>query len=211
MAEPSAAPGARLMLIWSLDAPPEAERADACLAAGDVAAVLLRSGAVGADALAHRLAALVPAIQAHGAAALLEGAADLVPASRLDGLHVAAPDALKGAIGRLKPQFIVGAGPLAGRHEAMEAGEAGVDYVLFGSLDTTGEDFPRTVSLAFWWAELFEVPCVAVAAGPDEVEALALAHADFIALAGPPAGDPVRIAEAQGRLDAAMGGAGKPS
>lgn len=219
MAEPSVAPGARLMLIWSLGAPREAAGADACLSAGDVAAVILRPGTLAGDALRERLEAVVPAIQAHGAAALLDGSADAVSASGLDGAHVrAATDALKATLGALKPQFIVGTGPLPGRHEAMEAGEAGVDYVLFGPLDPAPEDFPRTVSLAFWWAELFEVPCVAVASTLDEVEALALARADFVALAEPLASDPARIAEAQARMEAALDtaemtgdGAGQPS
>ena len=33
-----------------------------------------------------------------------------------------------------------------------------------------------------WWAELFEVPCVGYAAGPDEVAPLVQTGVDFIAL-----------------------------
>ena len=33
-----------------------------------------------------------------------------------------------------------------------------------------------------WWAELFEIPCVGFASSLDEVELLAAAGADFVAL-----------------------------
>lgn len=140
------------------------------LAAGDVAAVVLR----GTPA-----PALVDALQSAGAAVLAEGT-EARRASGLDGLHVTAPPALGAALKALKPDAIVGAGGLATRHEAMEAGESGADYVLFG--EEVDADFPRTRDLVAWWAELFEVPCVGRATSLAQAEALGMAGADFILL-----------------------------
>jgi thiamine monophosphate synthase len=56
-------------------------------------------------------------------------------------------------------------GMLAGlsRHDAMVAGEAGADYVLFGQRDSLGE---RTDDLVAWAADLTTLPVAAV--GPVE-------------------------------------------
>ena len=189
--------GARLMMIL-----PQDGMADlgACLDAGDVAAVIWR-GEPAADQ--------VEAAQARDVAALVEGMPAGAAAARLDGAHVSDPAALKGALAALKPGAIVGAGGLSNRHDAMLAGERGADYVLFGALAGDAAGFPRTLDLAAWWAELFEVPCVGVAASLDEVEALARAGADFVALSGPllEAGrGPQNVAAAMARLAAAQTG-----
>jgi len=65
----------------------------------------------------------------------------------------------------------------------MAAAEAGADYVMFGEPDN-GERpaFAAIEERVAWWAEVFEAPCVAFAAGPDEVTPLVTAGADFIAL-----------------------------
>lgn len=66
----------------------------------------------------------------------------------------------------------------------MTAGELGADYVMFGEPDAAGRRpaFDTTLERTDWWAQLFEPPCVAFAASLDEVEALAEAGADFIAI-----------------------------
>ena len=46
----------------------------------------------------------------------------------------AASRRLQKAIEALKPDFIVGAGGFATKHDAMEAGELDIDYVFFGPL-----------------------------------------------------------------------------
>jgi hypothetical protein len=60
----------------------------------------------------------------------------------------------------LKPDRILGVGGLVTRHDAMVAGEAGADYVLFGEPDAKGER-PSADAICErldWWAELFEPP-----------------------------------------------------
>ncbi|MDE2018611.1 MAG: thiamine phosphate synthase, partial [Hyphomicrobiales bacterium] len=69
------------------------------------------------------------------------------------------------------------------RDDAMEAGELGVDYVCFGEPDADGAPAPaaRTLERAEWWADVFNVPCVAFAAEAADAEALARAGVEFVA------------------------------
>jgi thiamine-phosphate pyrophosphorylase len=76
-----------------------------------------------------------------------------------DGLHVSGSvAAVRDAVARLKPDLIVGAGDIRSRHDAMQKGEAGADYILFGPL--SGHIDAAQRELAEWWAETMEVPCV---------------------------------------------------
>lgn len=169
---------ARLMLILPPAIAPREAAARA--AAGDVAAVVVRRAGPAPDAA--QLRALAQPLQQRDCAVLVEDLLDLAGAVGLDGLQANDAATLADALKRLKPDGIVGAGGLSSRHEAMEAGESGADYVLFGPLSGSGADFPRTCALVEWWSALFEVPCAAVATSGAEVEALARAGADFIAL-----------------------------
>ncbi len=161
----------------------KADLADA-LAATDVAAVLLRLAPADDRTLINRIKALAPAIQHADAALLLDGHVDLVARSGADGAHLTGVEALTAALPGLKPERIAGVGGLATRHEAMLAGEAGADYLLFGEPDAEGRR-PAAEAIAervAWWAELFEPPCVAAAGDSDEIDAFTRAGADFILL-----------------------------
>jgi thiamine-phosphate pyrophosphorylase len=154
------------------------------LAAGDVAAVLLRLAPADERSLINRAKALCPAVQDRGAALLLDGHADLVARAGCDGAHLAGLDAFIEAFDTLKPERIAGVGGLHSRHDAMTAAEAGADYVMFGEPDEAGARpaFAAIEERVAWWAEVFEVPCVGYAASPDEVKPLVQAGADFVAL-----------------------------
>ena len=152
------------------------------LAASDVAAVLLRLKATDQRTMISRVKALAPAVQDSGAALLLDGHVELVARAGADGAHVTGIAAMEEAMPSLKPDRIAGVGGLATRHDSMAAGEAGVDYVLFGEPDGLGER-PSMEAIAErlqWWAELFEPPCVGFAASRDEVFEFAAAGADFV-------------------------------
>lgn len=100
-----------------------------------------------------------------------------------DGRAVIA--ALRDLVARMRATRQVGAGGLGGRHDAMIAGEADVDYVFFGLLDRPEGEAPtgKTIDLAEWWAPLFEIPCIALAGRSiDGVGTLAEAGAEFVAL-----------------------------
>lgn len=159
------------------------------LAAGDVAAVLLRLAETDERSQINRIKALVATVQAQGAALLVDGRGGgdrLVARAGADGAHMTGIDDFTAALGHLKPDWIVGCGGLSTRHDAMAAAEAGADYVMFGEPDAGGErpGFDAILERVSWWAEVFEAPCVAYAAGIDEIAPLVLAGADFVAIGG---------------------------
>ena len=179
-----AEPFARLMLVT----PPVDEAAtfadvlSAVCTAGDVAAVIVRfSPEADVEASAR---VLMPRVQERNAAFLLEDHPRLALQIGADGAHFSDAKALRDMVAALKPGHIVGVGGLATRHDAMLAGEAGADYVLFGEPDAAGRR-PQPGAIGervAWWAAIFEIPCVAYAVSLDEVSAFAKAGADFVAL-----------------------------
>ena len=177
-------PLTRLMLITPELADIEAFGAsfEAALLAGDVSAVVIRLAPTDERTRLARAKALVSAAQSEGAAALLsgDGVDDLVGKSGADGLHVEDARAAAEAITRFAPEKIVGCGPIASRDAAMEAGERGADYVMFGDDDV--EACEETLERVAWWVPIFQTPCVGVAAALDDVAALAAEQVEFVAL-----------------------------
>jgi thiamine-phosphate pyrophosphorylase len=152
------------------------------LAAADVAAVLVRLKPTDQRTMISRIKALAPAIQNAGAALLLDGHVELVARGGADGAHLSGIAALEDALPSLKPDRIAGVGGLATRHDSMNAGDLGADYVLFGEPDAKGQR-PSLEAIAerlSWWAELFEPPCVGFAASREEANAFAANGADFV-------------------------------
>lgn len=175
----------------------------AALEAADVASLLLRLQADGdeAEKIIQAVAALA---QPREVALILEGEPDLVLRTGADGLHVTeGQERLAAAIARLSPDYIVGAGALQSRDDAMWAGEAGADYVLFGDVDAD-ESAPSIAERTRWWAEIFNTPCVALARSLDEIGPLAAAGADFVmigdAVWDDPRGPGEAIRDASSRL-----------
>lgn len=121
----------------------------AACAAGDVASLLVP------PSLAKEIA---PLAQAKGIAVLTSG--DPRNAARLgcDGIHIdAAEENAADARASAGKDRIVGAYAGASRHFAMEAAEAGADYIAFAQ----NRPAPGGEPVIGWWSELFEVPCVA--------------------------------------------------
>jgi thiamine-phosphate pyrophosphorylase len=154
------------------------------LQAGDVAAILLRLETAGERTLINRAKTVAAAVQRHDIALLLEGNSALAIRAGADGAHLTDIEALNGSIATLKPDRIAGAGGLRSRHDAMLAGEAGADYVMFGEVDARDRrpPFDAIEERLIWWSALFEMPCVGYAASLDEVVPLVRAGADFVAL-----------------------------
>lgn len=152
------------------------------LTKADVAAVLLRLPASDPRTLTERVKAFAAVVQASGAALLVDGHADLVARGGADGAHLTGIDAMQEARPSLQPQRIAGVGGLPTRHDAMLAGEAGVDYVLFGEPDRDGArpSIEAVAERVGWWAELFEIPCVGFAGSLEEAAIIAAAGADFV-------------------------------
>ena len=181
-------PAPRLYLVTPLieDAPAFARVLGEAMAAADVAAVLLRLAPAGERDLINRVKILASVVQGKDAALLLDGAAEIAARAGADGAHLTGLDAFTAAVDSLKPARIAGCGGLKSRDDAMTAGERGADYVMFGEPKPDGYRPPleATVERVEWWADLFQIPCVAYAATPDEAGALVAAGADFIALGG---------------------------
>jgi thiamine-phosphate pyrophosphorylase len=156
----------------------------AALAAGDIAAVLLRLAQADERALINRVKDIAAIVQPREIALLLDGHPEIVARAGADGAHLAGIEALNAALATLKPERIAGAGGLTSRHDAMLAGEAGADYAMFGEPDRAGRrpPFDAVLERIEWWAKLFQPPCIGYAAHLDEVAPLAQAGADFVAL-----------------------------
>lgn len=155
------------------------------LGAGDVASALVRI-APAAEGDAKRIVQrLVELAAARDVATLVENDPRLAARAGADGAHITGvgPE-LAEALTSLHPARIVGAGGLRSRDDAMAAGEAGADYVMFGEPRRDGFTPPlaETVERTAWWAEIFETPCVAFAGALDAVAPLTAAGADFVAL-----------------------------
>ncbi|MDO7842466.1 thiamine phosphate synthase [Sphingomonas immobilis] len=106
-----------------------------------------------------------------------------------DGVHLGQEDGdPREARDVLGPQAQMGVTCHDSRHLAMEAGEAGADYVAFGAFYPTAtktvKHHPEPVILS-WWATMFEVPCVAIGGiTPANAAPLVAAGADFLAVSG---------------------------
>ena len=179
--------------------------------AGDVAAVLLRLAAADERALVNLVKRAAPVVQEHGAALVLACAgyagdlASVAARGGADGVHLDKPDegALADLRGRLRDGRILGAGGVESRHASMAAGEAGIDYLMVGGLypDGVAPDAEAVRERAAWWAEIFETPCIAVAAQEAEVAALAATGAEFVGLeSGLWLTDPAVVGRAQAVL-----------
>jgi len=106
-----------------------------------------------------------------------------------DGVHLGQEDgSAKEARKLLGPKVQIGVTCHDSRHLAMEAGEAGADYVAFGAFypTTTKETRHRAdPSILGWWTALFELPCVAIGGiTADNAAPLVKAGADFLAVSG---------------------------
>jgi thiamine-phosphate pyrophosphorylase len=208
-------PGQPLARLYLLTPPVErpaavTDMADA-VASADVAAVLLRLADADERSLINLVKEIAPKVQRRDVALILAGRDDIVARSGADGAHLGDVEALKDAVSRLKPKSIAGAGGLHTRHEAMEAAEAGADYVMFGEPDAAGRrpSFDAVIDRVEWWAEVFEIPCVAYAARLEDISTLAGAGADFVAVGEAVFDDPrglrVALADAVARLGKAGG------
>ncbi len=104
-----------------------------------------------------------------------------------DGVHLGQDDGdPREARQALGPGAQIGVTVHDSKHLAMEAGEAGADYVAFGSFySTTTKAVRRHAEPAIlgWWSAIFEMPCVAIGGiTPDNAQPLIDAGADFLAV-----------------------------
>ena len=133
--------------------------------------------------------ALLPICQDGGAGFLLNDRADLAKKCGADGVHLGQTDGTvaeaRALLGADKDIGVTCHGSL---HLAMEAGEAGADYVAFGAFfpSTTKEVIHRAEpELLTRWNEMATVPCVAIGGITAETSRnLSDAGADYLAVSG---------------------------
>ncbi|HEY4943678.1 MAG TPA: thiamine phosphate synthase [Rhizomicrobium sp.] len=179
----------RLYLITppKLEAKTFAETLKRALGAGDVASLQLRLKDVSDDEVRRATEILMPIAQRADVAFILNDRPDLAAELGCDGVHVGQEDAgVAEARAALGKGGIVGATCHDSRHLAIEAAEAGADYVAFGAFyPTTTKDAatPADIETLRWWAEMMVVPCVAIGGiTTDNAAPLIAAGADFLAV-----------------------------
>ena len=165
-----------------------ADQFAAALDAGDVGAVQLRLKNATDDAIKRAIDALRPIAQSRNVAFLLNDRPDLAVSHGCDGAHVGQDDTPAPIARKILGDLTMGVTSHDSRHLAMEAGEAGADYVAFGAFfPTTTKDASTTASLETlrWWTEMMEIPAVAIGGiTADNCAPLVQAGADFLAVVG---------------------------
>ena len=181
-------PSCQLYLISPLevggDFPARLERA---LSAGEVAAFQFRVKGIDQHAAAALAAPLQDICAAHDCAFIVNDDMGLAKRLGADGVHLGQKDGdIREARDMLGPDAQIGRTCHDSRHFAMEAGEAGADYVAFGAFyetTTKPSNYRPEPGILSWWSSLFEIPCVAIGGiTPDNAQPLIDAGADFISV-----------------------------
>ena len=157
------------------------------LDAGDVAALQIRLKDQPDEVIAAAVDVLTPIAHARGVAVILNDRPDLAARLGCDGVHIGQSDGPYAEARRLMGKAgMVGVTCHDSRHLAMEAAEAGADYVAFGAFfPTRTKDAPTRAEpeILTIWQETMQVPCVAIGGITAENAAgLAAAGADFLAV-----------------------------
>lgn len=180
--------GCQLYLISPLDVsgtfPQRLERA---LDAGPVAAFQFRVKGLDQHEAARLAAPLQDICAAKDVAFIVNDDVALAKRLKADGVHLGQGDGdpreAREILGR---EAQIGITCHASRHLAMEAGDAGADYVAFGAFfpsETKASEHRPGPDLLQWWSGLFEIPCVAIGGiTPDNCRPLVEAGADFLAV-----------------------------
>jgi thiamine-phosphate pyrophosphorylase len=185
----------RLYLVTPPDIPDIAafsRQLDAALDAGDVASLQIRlksrDGVVAPD---HHILELgrhiIPGAQERGVAVLINDRPDLAVELGADGVHIGQTDMPYAKARKLVgPDAIIGVTCHNSRHLALEAGDAGADYVAFGAFfptDTKDASTRAEPDLLTWWQQMIELPCVAIGGiTVNNAKPLVEAGADFLAV-----------------------------
>lgn len=156
------------------------------LDAGDVAALQIRLKDAPDILIASAVDALSPIARSRQVAVILNDRADLAARLGCDGVHVGQDDAPYAEARRLVGNdAIVGVTCHDSRHLAMEAAEAGADYVAFGAFFATSTKDAKTRAdpeMLEIWQETMQTPCVAIGGiTPANCRPLVVAGADFLA------------------------------
>jgi thiamine-phosphate pyrophosphorylase len=166
---------------------PFPERLKAALEPGLTAAFQLRVKNVDEHEVARLAEPLLRICADSDVAFIVNDSMSLAKRIGADGVHLGQSDGdVREARALLGPSAQIGKTCHDSRHLAMEAGEAGADYVAFGAFyptTTRPSDYSPDPSILAWWSTLFEIPCVAIGGiTPENAKPLVEAGADFLAV-----------------------------
>lgn len=183
-------PPCQLYLISPLDVgggfPAQLE---AVLSAGPVAAFQFRVKNLEQHEAARLASPLQEICDAHDCAFIVNDSVSLAKRLNADGVHLGQGDGdVREARAELGAEAQIGVTCHNSRHLAMEAGEAGADYVAFGAFyptQTKQVEHVAEIDTLKKWAPVMEIPCVAIG-GITAANAKPLidAGADFLAVSG---------------------------
>lgn len=161
----------------------------AALDAGDVSCIQLRLKGASDDDWRRATLALMPIAQERDIAFILNDRADLAADLGCDGVHIGQDDMpYAEARARLGRDAIIGVTCKASRDLALDAAEAGADYVAFGAFyesNTKQVTTPASLEILEWWAHATSIPSVAIGGiTADNAAPVIRAGADFLAIAG---------------------------
>lgn len=162
---------------------------EAALSAGPVAAFQFRVKEIDQHEAARLAAPLQEICARHDVAFIVNDSVSLAKRIKADGVHLGQDDGdpreAREILGR---DAQIGVTCHNSRHLAMEAAEAGADYVAFGAFfPTTTKEVKHQADLETleMWSQFTEVPCVAIGGiKPDNAKMVIDAGADFIAVSG---------------------------
>ncbi len=184
-------PGCQLYLITPPAFEPAAFAGDlkAALDGGPAACLQLRLKDAPDDAVRRAAEILMPVCHGYDVAFLVNDRPDLAHELGADGVHIGQEDA-----GYAEARSVVGADATVGvtchdsLHLAMEAAEAGADYVAFGAFFATRTKAPKSQAAPETlesWSAATVVPCVAIGGiTVENCRPLVRAGADFLAVVG---------------------------
>lgn len=207
-------PSCQLYLISPADVTGAfADRLARALDAGPVAAFQFRVKNIDDHAAARLAEPLVRVCADREVAFIVNDSIGLAQRLGADGVHLGQQDGdVREARQRLGRSAQIGVTCHDSRHLAMEAGEAGADYVAFGAFfpsSTKETEHRPEPELLNWWQRLFEIPCVAIGGiTPANCAPLVSAGADFLAVSHAVWGGDE--AEAVRAFSAAIEQAGRP-
>ena len=184
-------PGCQLYLITppALEPAPFAEDLKASLDGGPAACLQLRLKDAPDDAVRRAAELLMPVCHGYDVAVLVNDRPDLARELGADGVHIGREDATyaeaRAVVGE---EATVGVTCHNSLHLAMEAAEAGADYVAFGAFFPTGTKAPKAqaeLETLENWSAATVVPCVAIGGiTVENCRPLVRAGADFLAVVG---------------------------
>lgn len=177
------------------------------LGAHEVACIRLALATRDEDAVMRAADAVRLVAHEHDVALVIENHIQLVERHGLDGVHLTdGARSVRAARKALGQDAIVGAFCGTSRHDGMNAGEAGADYVSFGPVGETGLGSGERAEhdLFAWWSEMIEVPVVAEGALTLDLVRELAPVTDFFGV-GEEIWSQDDPAAALGRLIAAMG------